>query len=166
MPIKKNKSCLAPQYKSAVKDDFSKSYTAYMRKKRIKTRLSKLEANKVINRFLEILGEQISESRSGVLVKRIGYFCVYRHPFIFPPRNWAHLKNYRAIHINNERCIFKYYMMDYYFNRKIQENIEKKVRDGQRYLNLMMGITTKDDMYKGSVASSIKKRKLYEKTIK
>lgn len=166
--MEEKRLCLAPVLNSSLQDDFGKSYNAYMKKHRLeKRKLSKLEANKVINKFLELLALEIAASRTGVLVKRIGYFTVYRHPFVFPPRKYMHhLKDYRVIHISNHRCIFKYYMMDYFFNRKIQKDIDERVKNGQRYINLMMGVAKKNDMYIGAIKSAIIKRKEYENQIK
>lgn len=160
-------SCLCPIYRTASRDDFSRSYTAYMRKEDIyHRRLTKTQIMRIIKVFIEKLGNHIVESRAGVLVKRIGYFCVYRHPFIFAPSlTRHHLRNYRIIHITNHNCIFRYYMMDYKFSNHLQKRVDKKVKEGQRYLNMMMGVTSMEDMYLGALPGAIRARRKHEKTM-
>ena len=156
------KNCIAPNKLKVVNKDFRNFYNKYtvdMKDKRI----HEYQNDQIIQLFLKKMGETLVENRSGVHLNKIGYFFVYKHPFKFPPRLYFnHLKPYMLTFIPTEGSIFKYWSMDFKFNRTLTQKMESNVKNGYRYLNLMMGVTKKDYMYLGAVNSALVNKKLKE----
>lgn len=153
------KNCIAPHHLKCVNKDFRNFY----RKKTshiLDKRLHEYTNDRIIMLFLKKMTEKLIEYRAGVYIDKIGYFFVYKHPFKFPPRLYLpHLKPYMLTFIPTENSIFKYWSMDFKFNRSLMHKMEDNVRKGYRYLNLMMGVSKKEYMYIGAVHSAIVNRK-------
>ena len=156
------KNCIAPNKLKTVNKDFRNFYkkeTVDIKHKRI----HEYQNDQIIQLFLKKMTEKLVENRAGIHINKIGYFFVYKHPFKFPPRPYfPHLKPFMLTFIPTEGSIFKYWSMDFKFNRTLVQKMESNVRKGYRYLNLMMGVTKKDYMYIGAVNSALKNKKLKE----
>lgn len=154
------KNGIAPDTLKVVNKDFRNFYKKQTRHI-IDKRLHEYDNDRIIQLFLKKVGENLIENRAGVHIDKIGYFFVYRHPFIFPPRiGLPHLKPYMLTFIPTENSIFKYWSMDFKFNRTLMQKMEQNVKKGYRYLNLMMGVTKKEYMYIGAVNSAKVNRKI------
>lgn len=146
----------------------NKPFRDYYRKqtKDIKQlRLHEYTNDKIIHLFMKKVAEGIVENRAGVHINKIGYFFVYRHPFEFPPsiNGKPHLRRYMPTFIPTENSIFKYWSMDFKFEKSIYARIKERVEKGYRYLNLMLGVTKKDYMYLGAAKKAIRYKTLREK---
>lgn len=158
------KNCICPVKKRIV----NKPFRDYYRKetKNIKhLRLHEYDNDRIIQLFMKKVSEGIVENRAGVHINKIGYFFVYRHPFEFPPtiNGKHHLKRYMPTFIPTENSIFKYWSMDFKFERPIYARIDSKIKEGYRYLNLMLGVTKRDYMYLGAAKKAIRYKTLREK---
>ena len=112
------KNCLAPSTLKVLDKDFRNFYRKKT-KNNIKKRLHHYDNDKIIRLFLKKIGDKMIENRSGVLINRIGYFFVYKHPFVFRTRiGMKHLKRYIPTFIPIENSIFKYWSMDFKFSTK------------------------------------------------
>lgn len=163
------KQCFAPSYVSALDDAFSYFYRRYMDEIGLKKkRLTRHDASKIMKAFTTKMADALVESRSGLLIRGLGYFVNYRHPFTFVPNNqgYRHLTTYRPIHISTEDSIFKYYMMDYHFSPSIEKRVYDRTKEGYRYLNMMMGVCSRDCIYLGAIPEPLNRRKKFEKQIK
>jgi len=144
------KNCLAPSTLKVLDKDFRNFYRKKT-KNNIKKRLHHYDNDKIIRLFLKKIGDKMIENRSGVLINRIGYFFVYKHPFVFRTRiGMKHLKRYIPTFIPIENSIFKYWSMDFKFSTKIVNGIDNSIKNGYRYLNLMNGINKSDYIYLGA----------------
>ena len=144
------KNCLAPSTLKVLDKDFRNFYRKKT-KNNIKKRLHHYDNDKIIRLFLKKIGDKMIENRSGVLINRIGYFFVYKHPFVFRTRiGMKHLKRYIPTFIPIENSIFKYWSMDFKFSTKIVNGIDNRIKNGYRYLNLMNGINKSDYIYLGA----------------
>ena len=144
------KNCLAPSTLKVLDKDFRNFYRKKT-KNNIKNRLHHYDNDKIIRLFLKKIGDKMIENRSGVLINRIGYFFVYKHPFVFRTRiGMKHLKRYIPTFIPIENSIFKYWSMDFKFSTKIVNGIDNRIKNGYRYLNLMNGINKSDYIYLGA----------------
>ena len=144
------KNCLAPSTLKVLDKDFRNFYRKKT-KNNIKKRLHHYDNDKIIRLFLKKIGDKMIENRSGVLINRIGYFFVYKHPFVFRTRiGMKHLKRYIPTFIPIENSIFKYWSMDFKFSTKIVNGIDNRIKNGYRYLNLMNGINKSDYIYIGA----------------
>ena len=144
------KNCIAPSTLKVLDKDFRNFYRKKT-KNNIKKRLHHYDNDKIIRLFLKKIGDKMIENRSGVLINRIGYFFVYKHPFIFRTRiGMKHLKRYIPTFIPIENSIFKYWSMDFKFSTKIVNGIDNRIKNGYRYLNLMNGINKSDYIYLGA----------------
>ena len=144
------KNCLAPSILKVLDKDFRNFYRKKT-KNNIKKRLHHYDNDRIIRLFLKKVGDKMIENRSGVLINRIGYFFVYKHPFIFRTRiGMKHLKRYIPTFIPIENSIFKYWSMDFKFSTKIVNGIDNRIKNGYRYLNLMNGINKSDYIYLGA----------------
>ncbi len=144
------KNCLAPSTLKVLDKDFRNFYRKKT-KNNIKKRLHHYDNDRIIRLFLKKVGDKMIENRSGVLINRIGYFFVYKHPFIFRTRiGMKHLKRYIPTFIPIENSIFKYWSMDFKFSTKIVNGIDNRIKNGYRYLNLMNGINKSDYIYLGA----------------
>ena len=144
------KNCLAPSTLKVLDKDFRNFYRKKT-KNNIKKRLHHYDNDRIIRLFLKKIGDKMIENRSGVLINRIGYFFVYKHPFVFRTRiGMKHLKRYIPTFIPIENSIFKYWSMDFKFSTKIVNGIDNKIKNGYRYLNLMNGINKSDYIYLGA----------------
>lgn len=152
-------NCTTPSTLKVVNKDFRNFYkkkTADIKNRR----LHEYDNDRIIQLFLQKVGEKIVENRAGVHIEKIGYFFVYRHPFKFPPRLYLpHLKPYMLTFLPTDNSIFKYWSMDFKFNRSLQTKMEQNVKRGYRYLNLMMGVSKKEYMYIGAVRGAKDNRK-------
>ena len=153
------KNCLAPSTLKVLDKDFRNFYRKKT-KNNIKKRLHHYDNDKIIRLFLKKIGDKMIENRSGVLINRIGYFFVYKHPFVFRTRiGMKHLKRYIPTFIPIENSIFKYWSMDFKFSTKIVNGIDNKIKNGYRYLNLMNGINKSDYIYLGASNRAITEKK-------
>lgn len=152
------KNGIAPHPIKCVNKDFRNFYKSKTREIKHK-RLHEYDNDRIIQLFLKKLGDKLIENRSGVHINKIGYFFVYRHPFKFAPRYLPHLKPYMLTFIPTEGSIFKYWSMDFKFDKGLRQRMEANVKKGYRYLNLMMGVTKKEYMYIGAVNSAIVNKK-------
>ena len=144
------KNCLAPSTLKVLDKDFRNFYRKKT-KNNIKKRLHHYDNDRIIRLFLKKIGDKMIENRSGVLINRIGYFFVYKHPFVFRTRiGMKHLKRYIPTFIPIENSIFKYWSMDFKFSTKIVNGIDNRIKNGYRYLNLMNGINKSDYIYLGA----------------
>ena len=144
------KNCIAPSTLKVLDKDFRNFYRKKT-KNNIKKRLHHYDNDKIIRLFLKKIGDKMIENRSGVLINRIGYFFVYKHPFVFRTRiGMKHLKRYIPTFIPIENSIFKYWSMDFKFSTKIVNGIDNRIKNGYRYLNLMNGINKSDYIYLGA----------------
>ncbi len=144
------KNCLAPSTLKVLDKDFRNFYRKKT-KNNIKKRLHHYDNDRIIRLFLKKVGDKMIENRSGVLINRIGYFFVYKHPFVFRTRiGMKHLKRYIPTFIPIENSIFKYWSMDFKFSTKIVNGIDNRIKNGYRYLNLMNGINKSDYIYLGA----------------
>lgn len=152
-------NCTTPSTLKVVNKDFRNFYkkkTADIKNRR----LHEYDNDRIIQLFLQKVGEKTVENRAGVHIEKIGYFFVYRHPFKFPPRLYLpHLKPYMLTFLPTDNSIFKYWSMDFKFNRSLQTKMEQNVKRGYRYLNLMMGVSKKEYMYIGAVRGAKDNRK-------
>ena len=153
------KNCLAPSTLKVLDKDFRNFYRKKT-KNNIKKRLHHYDNDKIIRLFLKKIGDKMIENRSGVLINRIGYFFVYKHPFVFRTRiGMKHLKRYIPTFIPIENSIFKYWSMDFKFSTKIVNGIDNRIKNGYRYLNLMNGINKSDYIYLGASNRAITEKK-------
>ena len=152
------KNAIAPHPIKCVNKDFRNFYKKKTADK-MHLRLHEYDNDRIIQLFLKKMTEKLIESRAGIHINKIGYFLVYRHPFKFPPRYLPHLKPFMLTFIPTENSIFKYWSMDFKFNRGLMNRMEAKVKKGYRYLNLMMGVTKKEYMYIGAIKSAITSNK-------
>ena len=144
------KNCLAPSTLKVLDKDFRNFYRKKT-KNNIKKRLHHYDNDKIIRLFLKKIGDKMIDISSGVLINRIGYFFVYKHPFVFRTRiGMKHLKRYIPTFIPIENSIFKYWSMDFKFSTKIVNGIDNRIKNGYRYLNLMNGINKSDYIYLGA----------------
>ena len=148
-------NCLTPSTLKVLDKDF-RNYYRKRTKDNTKNRLHHYDNDRIIRLFLKKVGDNIIKSRSGVLINRIGYFFVYRHPFIFRTTlRGKHLKRYMPTFIPTENSIFKYWSMDFKFSTKIMEGIDNNIKNGYRYLNLMNGVSKTDYIYLGASNKAI-----------
>lgn len=144
-------NCLTESTLKCVNKDFRNYYRKVTRgKPKIRYDNYEYDNDKIIQLFLKKVADKLVENRAGVHINRIGYFFIYRHPFVFPPRKIPHLRTYMPTFIPTDGSIFKYWSMDFKFNRSLDDRIQKEVRKGQRYLNMMLGLPTKNTMYIGA----------------
>lgn len=159
------KNGIAPHTIQCINKDFRDFYKKKTQDAKDR-RLHEYENDRIIQLFLQKVSERLVENRAGVHINKIGYFFVYRHPFKFPPRSLPHLKSYMLTFIPTENSIFKYWSMDFKFDKGLVRKMEENVRKGYRYLNLMMGVTKREYMYLGAVNSAIvNKKRRYENDI-
>lgn len=166
MYLDNTKNCLAPSPIKCVNKDFRDFYrkeTADATHKR----LHHYDNDKIIQLFLKKVAEKVIEYRAGVHINKIGYFFVYKHPFNkFPPSLYRkHLKPFMLTFIPTENSIFKYWSMDFKFNRVLREKMEANIKKGYRYLNMINGVSKKEWMYIGAVPNAIRDKKLRENDI-
>lgn len=153
-----DKNCLAPNKIKCINKDF-RDYYKRRTTDNIKKRLHEYDNDRIIQLFLKKMADYLIEYRAGILINKIGYFFVYKHPFKFAPsltRN--HLKPYMLTFIPTESSIFKYWSMDFKFNRSLRQRMETNVKKGYRYLNMMNGASKKEYMYIGAVPSAIRQK--------
>ena len=147
----------------------NKDFRNYYRSKTVNIkhkRLHHYENDRIIQLFLKKVSEKLLEYRAGIHIKKIGYFFIYRHPFKFPPSAYKkHLKNYLLTFIPTENSIFKYWSMDFKFVKTLQEKVDKNVKKGYRYLNMINGVSKKEYMYIGAVPNAIRDKKIRDNVI-
>lgn len=159
------KNGIAPYPLQCVNKDFRDFYKKKTRDIKEK-RLHEYDNDRIIQLFLKKVGDNLVENRAGVHIHKIGYFFVYKHPFKFAPRYLPHLKPYMLTFIPTENSIFKYWSMDFKFEHGLVQRMEQNVKKGYRYLNLMMGVTSKEYMYLGAVNSAlVNKKRRYDNDI-
>lgn len=151
-------NCISPDYLKPIDTDFRNYYKSVTRDN-IKDRLHHYDNDRIIRLFINKLTEKLLENRSGVLVKRIGYFFIYRHPFLnFTPSLWRnHLKPYMITFLPTDDSIFKYWMIDFRVNRTIVKKLSENVKKGYRYLNLMHSMISNENINLGGQLRRIKK---------
>lgn len=155
-----DKNCLAPNKIKCINKDFRKYYNHKMKDLKHK-KIHEYENDKIIQLFLTKMADYLIENRAGILIDKIGYFFVYRHPFKFLPTiGKSHLKPYMLTFIPTEKSIFKYWSMDFKFNRNLRLRMESNIKKGYRYLNLMNGVTKKEYMYIGALPNALRDKKI------
>jgi hypothetical protein len=155
-----DKNCLAPSTLKCINKDF-RNYYKKKTANNIKKRLHEYDNDRIIQLFLRKMANYLVEYRAGIFIDKIGYFFVYKHPFKFAPsltRN--HLKPYMLTFIPTENSMFRYWSMDFKFNRNLRARMEKNVKSGYRYLNLMNGVSKKEYMYIGAVPNVLRDKKI------
>ena len=111
----------------------------------------------------EKLKDKIINTPSGVHINRIGYFYVHMIPFNIKWYTIKKIKKYHPTFIPTEASIFKFWTMDFHFSRNFVNEIQKRVKDGYRYLNMIKGISRTDYYYLGVNKYSLKQKKKYAK---
>lgn len=158
------RNCLAPNHIKCVNTDFRNFYrkeTAHIKNKR----LHHYENDRIIQLFLKKVSEKLIEYRAGIHINKIGYFFVYKHPFKFPPTFRNHLKPYHLTFVPTENSIFKYWCMDFEFNRTLVKKLDTNIKNGFRYLNMINGVSKKEYMYIGAVPNAIRDKKIRDNVI-
>lgn len=159
------KNCIAPHDIKVVNKDFRDFYrkeTANIKHKR----LHEYTNDRIIQLFMKKVTQGVIENRAGVHINKIGYFFVYRHPFVALSEinKFRYLKRYMPTFIPTENSIFKYWSMDFKFEYTVYKRIDEMLKKGVRYLNLMLGVTKADHMYLGAAKKAIRLKNLREKT--
>lgn len=158
------KNGLAPSTIKCIDKDFRNFYrkeTVNIKHKR----LHEYDNDRIIRLFLKKVSEKLIEYRAGVHINKIGYFFIYRHPFRFPPSYRDHLKTYMPTFVPTEGSIFKYWSMDFKFVQSLQAKLQKNVKKGYRYLNMINGVSKKEYMYIGAVPNAIRDKKIRDNAI-
>jgi hypothetical protein len=158
------RNCLAPNPIKCVNVDFRNFYRKETENIKHK-RLHHYENDRIIQLFLKKVSEKLLEYRAGIHINRIGYFFVYKHPFRFPPIFRHHLRPYYLTFIPTENSIFKYWSMDFEFNRRLVKQLDDNVKKGYRYLNMINGVSKKEYMYIGAVPNAIRDKKIRDNVI-
>ena len=153
------RQCATPQYLKCFDTDFRNYYrkqTADIKDKR----LHHYDNDRIIRLFLKKVNENLTENRAGVHINKIGYFFAYKHPFNFHKSVYFnHLKKYMFTFIPTENSIFKFWSMDFKFNRALTKRLSEKVKKGYRYLNMINGVSKKEYMYLGAAYNAILNKK-------
>lgn len=126
--------------------DFYKRSTVDNKKSRIHEHIN----DRIIRLFIKKLSHKLVNNRSGVHIKRIGYFYVHMIPF---DTRWYTSKRIHKFHptfIPTDKSIFTTWSMDFHFSNHITEKIQSRVKEGYRYLNMINGVTTVDYFYLGN----------------
>ena len=112
-------------------------------------RLHEYDNDRIIRLFIKKLKDKIINTPSGVHINRIGYFYVHMIPFNIKWYTIKKIKKYHPTFIPTEASIFKFWTMDFHFSRNLINEIQKRVKDGYRYLNMIKGISRTDYYYLG-----------------
>lgn len=133
--------------KPIVKQHFKKFYKKAT-KHNMAGRIHEYVNDRIIRLFLKKVHERLINNRSGVHIKRIGYFYVHMVPFnIFYKKS---LNKYQVAFVPTDKSIFKFWSMDFFFDARIGKRVQERVKNGYRYLNMIKGVTKEDNFYLGA----------------
>lgn len=127
-------------------------------------RLHEHENDRIIRLFIKKVQERLVENRSGVHIHRMGYFYVHMLPFnlLWNYKNKKVYK-YQLAFIPTDNSIFKHWGMDFHFGRRINKEVQDRIKNGYRYLNMIRGLSRVDDYYLGVNKYSLRQHKLLKK---
>lgn len=144
---------VATPEKAIVKQHF-KSFYKRATKANIKGRIHEYVNDRIIRLFMKKVHERLINNRSGVHIKRIGYFYVHMVPF--KVMHGKKLNRYQIAFVPTDRSIFKYWGMDFMFDSTIKKQVQERVKKGYRYLNMIKGVTKVDYFYLGAPKYSLR----------
>ena len=126
--------------------NYYRKVTAHEKNKR----LHEYENDRIIRLFIKKIQERLLTNRSGVHIHRIGYFYVHMLPFnlLWNYKN-KKVNKYQLAFIPTDNSIFKYWGMDFHFARKLNKEVQDRIKDGYRYLNMIKGLSRVDHYYLG-----------------
>lgn len=117
--------------------NFYKRATAHERDKRIHEHVN----DRIIRLFIKKVVERLTNNKSGVHIKRIGYFYIHMTPFNYVTPSVIKSDKYHLAFIPTQKSIFKYWDMSFHFSQPLMQAIRKKIKEGYRYLNMVKGLT-------------------------
>lgn len=139
---------LAKADRPIVKWDFRSYYKKVTKHERDK-RLHEYTNDRIIRLFVKKVVDRIINNRSGVHINRIGYFYVHMIPFKLHIKYNGMPHRYQLAFVPTDRSIFKYWGMDFTFNSALKKAVQKRVKEGYRYLNMIKGVSKVDHFYLG-----------------
>lgn len=145
---------------------FGTEFRDYYRKatKNDKRKLDRTDNEKIIRLFIKKLVEKITINPSGVHIRRIGYFYVHMMPFnVLWGYKGKYVFKYHPCFIPTRNSIFKFWGMDFHFSRKLNADIQQRINDGYRYLNMIRGVSDVDYYYLGTHRYSWRQHKIIKR---
>lgn len=144
---------LASAEKPVVKQYF-KSFYKRATKHNKEERIHEYVNDRIIRLFLKKVHDRLINNRSGVHIRRIGYFYVHMVPF--KPSLAKRLNRYQVAFVPTHNSIFKYWSMDFCFDITIRNKVQERIKNGYRYLNMINGVTTSDNFYLGATKYALR----------
>ena len=133
-----------------INKDF-RNYYRNVTKNDKKIRLHEYDNDRIIQLFTKKVAKNIIESKSGVHIKRLGYFYNHRIPWIiFPIKTKKHAYKYITSFIPTDNSILKYWSFDFMFLPSIEKEIKSKIKNGYGYLNMVKGLSKTNNYYLGA----------------
>lgn len=132
----------------------NKDFRDYYRKrtsKDISKRLHEYDNDRIISLFTKKLAEKVVENKSGVHVKRLGYFYNHRVPWIiFPIKTKKHTYKYVTTFIPTKGSSLKYWSFDFKWQVILVKKLKEKINAGYGYLNMIKGLSKWNGFYLGA----------------
>lgn len=138
--------------KSLLHYDIGVAYTKYKKEKINKNHWIKGRQNLLdfTSEYFKIIAENLVEKKGGVLIKKLGYFCVWRIPkkMTYSYNNEELYNHHTGNYVYNliflprtKKKGYNFFSFERAFNNSLKQGVKEKLKRGFRYKNFMYSIS-------------------------